>query len=261
MGFSFDVTRTVPAAAVEAQPVDNNDPIVQKLPGLDAEDIDSLLMSAVGADMTYELGVWDTTAAVDTWIVVDTGTLLNGVPYEVAFQYFSKEGTQIYCRATVAPAADVSLRIKEVTGSGTSAGPLPLGAATETKQDAQIVLETAISSKLPATLGAKAGAASLSVVPATDSGLATSGKQDTLQTAINLIKPGLSGPVVDYSGGDVTYAGGVQLFVAVAGTLKYDDANGNAAQVLSDIPAGVTTPWLVTKVYKVGTSAVLVAVS
>jgi hypothetical protein len=92
-------------------------------------------------------------------------------------------------------------------------------------------------------------------------GLATHAKQDQQITALNLIKPGSSGPVVDLSGGDVDFAPGVQLFVAVAGTLKYDDDSGNVAQPLPDIPAGATTPWLVTKVYAVGTTAVLVAVS
>jgi len=114
-----------------------------------------------------------------------------------------------------------------------------------------------------ATAGANGGlAVEFAAGAAADSGLATAAKQDEARAAIDLIKPASSGPVVDYSGGDVTYAGGVQLFVVTAGTIKYDDANGNLAQApAGDFAAGVTTPWLVTKVYQTGTSAVLVAVS
>lgn len=62
---------------------------------------------------------------------------------------------------------------------------LPAGAATET------TLASA-SEKLPATLGAKAGAASLSVVLATDSAHATATKQDTGNTSLGSIDTKLS---------------------------------------------------------------------
>lgn len=57
---------------------------------------------------------------------------------------------------------------------------LPEGAATEATL-------AAISGKLPSSLGAKTGAASLSVVPATDAGMATGAKQDTGNTSLSSI--------------------------------------------------------------------------
>ena len=69
-----------------------------------------------------------------------------------------------------------------------------------------------------------------------------------------------AGIVVDYSGGDVIFDPPIQLWVADSGTLKYDDNDGNAAQTLSNVAAGALTPFKISKVYQVGTSAVLVAV-
>lgn len=68
------------------------------------------------------------------------------------------------------------------------------------------------------------------------------------------------GIVVDYSLGDVNFSPAVQLWVADAGTLKYDDNAGNTEQELSNVAAGALTPFKVIKVYQTGTSALIVAV-
>jgi hypothetical protein len=77
---------------------------------------------------------------------------------------------------------------------------------------------------------------------------------------LNTVPGYYNGVVVDTTSGDVSFSPSVQLFVTITGTLKYDDAAGHTAQSLSAVPAGFAMPWKVSKVYKTGTSAVLVAI-
>ena len=75
------------------------------------------------------------------------------------------------------------------------------------------------------------------------------------------IAPAANGEVVTYVDGYALFATpGVQIFVAVTKTLKYDDDGGNLAQELAAISAGIITSWRITKIYEAGTSATLVAV-
>jgi hypothetical protein len=208
---AFHYDRTAAAGAAEAAPTATTSPLVQQL----------LSVEQMRGEHTDALVLLCSAVAINyelgvwdpatsAFVVIATGSLVAGTPAIIPWPY---QGAQVYLRHTNVTAGDSRLRMLQVR---------------------------APSAQLAATLATVATEVTLA---------AMSAKQDTQQTALDLIKPASSGPVVDYSAGDVTYAGGVQLFVAAAGTLKYDDADGNAAQVLADIPAGTTTPWLVTKVY------------
>lgn len=131
-------------------------------------------------------------------LLVDiTGSLANPLPVTDAAAEASLASidskTPALGQALMAASQPVVIASNQSTLPVSAASlPLPAGAATEAKQDAQIVLETAISGKLPATLGQKAMAASLAVAISSDqsvipvsaaalplpSGAATETKQD-----------------------------------------------------------------------------------
>lgn len=98
--------------------------------------------------------------------------------------------------------------------------------ATAAKQDTLDGHVTDMSAKLPTSLGAKAGAASLSVVPATDSGLATAAGQAALAA-------GFPSAIVKSDTTDVTALCTKGLLVTVTGTLAVQGVTGGA-------PSGVT---------------------
>jgi len=141
MSFSFNTSRVVPVGAIEAQPADNKGAIVQQFPAQPSgsgEVVDSLLLLADGGALTVEIGVWDTTGETDQWIVVAAKSLADGVPLVIPFPYTGERGVQVYCRATVAPAANVTLRMKQISGGAAPIEVSLAGMATEAKQDANI---------------------------------------------------------------------------------------------------------------------------
>jgi hypothetical protein len=137
MSFSFNTSRVVPVGAIEAQPADNKGAIVQQFPAQPSgsgEVVDSLLLLADGGALTVEIGVWDTTGETDQWIVVAAKSLADGVPLVIPFPYTGERGVQVYCRATVAPAANVTLRMKQISGGAAPIEVSLAGMATEAKQ-------------------------------------------------------------------------------------------------------------------------------
>lgn len=88
--------------------------------------------------------------------------------------------------ATQATLAGIAAQLPASLGAKTSAASLSITAATDTvlAKDASV---TAMSAKLPATLGIKTAAASLSIAPASDAGMATSALQTSGNSSLTTI--------------------------------------------------------------------------
>jgi hypothetical protein len=131
--FSFQHTRIIPAGAGEAAPVSPTDPIVWDLAG--AEDLSvpahpqSLILLAQGGAVAYEVGFWNATVdATASFIVADTGTLVDGAPKVVSFP---AEGARIYVRSTGVTAGAVRIYCSTFAGTSEDAAAILAGLATE----------------------------------------------------------------------------------------------------------------------------------
>lgn len=117
-----------------------------------------------------------------------------------------------------------------------------------------------LGAQLPATLGAKTAALSLSVTPSTDGSglLATAVKQDALLAAL---KSADTGAAVDLSSADVTVSPASRaVYVGGGGDLKVDFATGGTGIILSAVPTGTQLDISVVKIYKILTTATLITV-
>lgn len=129
---------------------------------------------------------------------------------------------------------------------------LPTGASTE-------ATVSAMSGKLPASLGAKTGAASLSIVPASDAGMATSAAQATAQTSFTAIAASTAAVEPFATGGSVTPSDSTTLsnvrgiWVGGAGNVVVTTAGGDVT--LNGVTAGTLIPVKATKVKATGTTA------
>ena len=149
--FTFDFYRTVPTGAGESQPSDTSSSIVWHLEGFDKlpthELTNSLMLLCTGANLAYEIGVWNVTGGADTWIVVATGTLIAGTITEMPFPF---RGSHIYIRSTGVTASPIVLYVKqqEFSSSVINAVALPTGASTSALQTSGNASLTSIDGKV-----------------------------------------------------------------------------------------------------------------
>lgn len=166
---AFHYDRTAAAGAAEAAPTATTSPLVQQLLSAEqmrGEHTDALMLLCTAVAINYELGIWD--PATSAFVVIATGSLIAGTPSIIPWPY---QGVQVYLRHTNVTAGDSRLRMLQIRAPSAQLAATLAAVATE-------VTLAAASAKLPATLGQKAAAASMSIVPASDSGLATATKQD-----------------------------------------------------------------------------------
>jgi hypothetical protein len=151
--FTFDFFRTISAGSGESQPTTTTSPMVWQLPGFEKlpthELTNSLMLLSVGSNLAYEIGVWNVTGGANAWIVVATGTLVNGTVTEMPFPF---RGSHIYIRSTGVTATDTVLSIKqqEFSSSVINAVALPTGASTAALQTTGNVSLSSIDGKVTA---------------------------------------------------------------------------------------------------------------
>lgn len=183
---AFHYDRTAAAGAAEAAPIAPTSPLVQQLLSAEqmrGEHTDALMLLCTAVAINYELGIWD--PATSAFVVLATGSLVAGTPSIIPWPY---QGVQVYLRHTNVTAGDSRLRMLQVRAPSAQLAATLAAVATEATL-------SAMSAKLPASLGQKAGAASLSIIEASDSGLAT---QTTL-AAVQALADEITGGSKAYS--------------------------------------------------------------
>ena len=134
------------------------------------------MFEVTGANMAYELAVWDTAEATPAYRVIETGTLTDGTPYTVHWPY---GGAHFYLRSTGVTGADVKINAAPVAYAG--AGSAGLGTKLDTLHTD---LDTTIHTDLDTTLKNAVDATTTAVALVETAADATTTAVDTLLAAL-----------------------------------------------------------------------------
>jgi hypothetical protein len=153
--------------------------------------------------------------------------------------------------ATVADGADVNAGTTTDAAITTDAN-----GTLSAKLRGLVVLFVSLLTRIPATLGQKAKAASFSVTVASDQDvLATSANQATEIASLALLEPAASCAIIAPDDGNDLASSTRGLMVSVAGDVKVNFVTTGTAIVLTGLLVGVVYPFRVKRVYATGTTA------